>query len=367
MPVEPRDRGSSDAAARRWVQSPEADRLAHDPQPGGKRGLPERPQRRPPEAGDLHHRRIAAEREAENGDEQDHALDDRRVVGAHAQHEEDVDHDGERERTEDRADGATPATADERAPQHDGGEDLQQHLRADQRVSAAHVGGDEEAGRAVAHAGEGEGEEAHTPHIHAVGLRRSFVAADGVDSRADPRVLQQQPEQNGDCQDDDGGGQALGHQVAGEDQAEVPRHLAAGELEHEQRRALGDEHGGERHHDRLQADIGDEEAVDGADGRAQAERDDQRDEGEEAGPHIGGGSELGDQDHVDERDYRARREVEPARKDDDGLAERGERERRGARADAADVEIGDALAGDELQREHGGGEHGDGDDRAALT
>ena len=57
----------------------------------------------------------------------------------------------------------------------------------------------------------------------------------------------------------------------------------------------------------------------------------------------------------------------PARKDDDGLAERGERERRGARADAADVEIGDALAGDELQREHGGGEHGDGDDRAALT
>ena len=155
--------------------------------------------------------------------------------------------------------------------------------------------------------------------------------------------------------------------IAGEDQAEVPRHLAAGELEHQQRSALGDEHGGESHHDRLQANIGDEEAVECADGGAQAECDDEGDEGEEAGPHVSDGPELGDQDHVDQRDDGARREVEPAGEDDDGLTQGGEREGRGARTDAADVEIGDALAGDELQRDHGGCEHRDGDDRAALA
>ena len=183
-----------------------------------------------------------------------------------------------------------PAAADERAPQHHSGEDLQQHLGADQRVAAAHVGGDEKPGRAVTHAGEGEGEEARAPDVDPVGLGRPRVATDGVDARADARVLQQQPEEDGDCEDDDRGGQAFRDEIAGEDEAEVPGHLAAWELEHEQRRALGDEHGGERHHDRLQADIGDEEAVDRPDRPAEAERDDQRNEGEEAGPHVGDGA-----------------------------------------------------------------------------
>ena len=115
----------------------------------GKSAGPPRPEPRPALAQVVDQVGIAANRGGEHRQDQDRALRDRAVIGRDVQDEQDIDDDHQDVGAEHRAREPAAAAAEAGPADHDGGEDLEQHGIADQRVAAAGLGADEHAGQPI--------------------------------------------------------------------------------------------------------------------------------------------------------------------------------------------------------------------------
>ena len=119
---------------------------------------------------------------------------DGRVIGRDVEHEQDVDDDHQDVGADDRAGRPAAAAAERGAADHDGGEHLQQHGIADQRIARARLGADEDAGEAVEAAGQDIDEESHPRDPDAWRASRLDIAADRVERRPEPGALEPQPQ-----------------------------------------------------------------------------------------------------------------------------------------------------------------------------
>ena len=88
-------------------------------------------------AGLAHQPRIAPDFAGKDGKQQDHAFGDGRVIGRYIEDEEDVDDDHQHIGADDRAGRAAAPATKRGAADDDGGEHLQQHRIADQRIARA--------------------------------------------------------------------------------------------------------------------------------------------------------------------------------------------------------------------------------------
>ena len=111
-------------------------------------------------------------RAAEHRQDEDRAFRDGRVIGRHVEHQQDVDHHHQDIGAEHRAERPAAPAAQARAADDDGGEHLQQHRIADQRIGRAGLRADEHAGETVAAAADHIDQELRQPRAHADGARR---------------------------------------------------------------------------------------------------------------------------------------------------------------------------------------------------
>ncbi len=121
-------------ARRPAARPPQHDARRPGWQPAGQRAVAPR---LPALAGDAQiggDRRVAVERGAEHGQDQDDALGDRAVVGGDVEHQQDVDDDHQDVGADHRAEAAAAPAAERRAADHDGREHFEQQRRADQRI-----------------------------------------------------------------------------------------------------------------------------------------------------------------------------------------------------------------------------------------
>ena len=123
-------------------------------------------------------------RTCQHGQNQYAALGHRRVISRHIEHQQGVDHHHQNVGPEHGSGGAAATTAEHGAAQHDGGEHLQQHRCADQRVAGAGLCADEDAGQPVAGTGGDVQQQLHGAGGDACGLGRGVFAADGVHRHA---------------------------------------------------------------------------------------------------------------------------------------------------------------------------------------
>ena len=181
---------------------------------------------------------------------------------------------------------------------------------------------------------------------------------------ATPRreFLSSEPEQQHRRQQNQRHRQQLGDGIAGQEGGETGGDEPARLVEHEERQSLHDEHRREGDHDRLQAQKGDEEAIEGAG------RDADADPGEAPQQdrsrivlHVRGKRD------VDQRDDGTRREIEAAGEDHERFAHGRDRERRAAAREEADLEVGDRPGADPIDDEKQNDEDGDRDQEAAMA
>ena len=306
--------------------------------------------------------RVAADRGADHRQQQDHRLGDRHDVGRPVEHDQHVRDQHQREGREHRAEAAALAAADPGAAEDRRGEDEEQHAAAHQRVAGAGLGAEEDPARAVEGAGQRVAQELGPRDRDAVGEGGVLVAADGIERGAEARALDERPDAERQQDDQGRGGEAVGDQVAGEDHREAVGDVAPRVRHQQQVEAEDDEHHRQRHDHRLQPAVGDEEAVDRADRRPDAEAG-------EAHQHLAPEGIRGVQRHddVDERQHGAAGEVEAADQEHHRLAHGGEGERAGIGRDEADLEIADRARRDHVQADDDAGEGHDRDQQAPVA
>ena len=143
-----------------------------------------------------------------------------------------------------------------------------QHRRADQRIDASALGADENPRRPIEGPRQDVGDEFGRPRAYARRGGCILVAADCVDRDAERRVPDDDPDADRKKNHHERSRDDAGDRCAGEQGRKARRDIAAGRRTHEKRDALHDEQGRERDHDRLDFEIGDEEAVERARGGA---------------------------------------------------------------------------------------------------
>ncbi len=263
------------------------------------------------------------------------------VFGVYVKTSEEVYEEHQVIGADERADRAGGAAAEGRAADDDRGEHLQKDRIAGERIAGALLRRNEDAGGAVASTGDGVDEELHEGDADTLGARCIHVAADRIDGAPQRRILQPEPEQDDDAEDHDRHRQEIGNGVADERARKVAGDHASRLVHDEQRQALDDEHRRQRDDDRLEADESDEEAVERPGEHADANAEQGPGDDARCGVlHIGG------QNNVDEPDDGSGRQVESAGENDDGLADRGERERRAAARHEAHFEIAHRAGAD---------------------
>ncbi len=142
------------------------------------------------------------ERAAEDGKDEDHAFGHRAVIGGDVKDEEHIDRQHQRVRAEGGAEAAAAAAAETRPAEDGRGKDLQKDGRADQRIARTCLRCDEKAAGRVKGTGDDIGREFDSDDADAAGACSFFVAADGINAGAEPRILDDGP----DCErnrDDD--------------------------------------------------------------------------------------------------------------------------------------------------------------------
>jgi hypothetical protein len=206
--------------------------------------------------------------------------------------------------------------------------------------------------------GEDARDDEHAEHdaLHADARRpgRVRVAADGVQGASDPVVLQ---DKTGDREGDRGEPHRQRH---GEEGGGGQRVEAVGHAE--ERLALGrpdqqapqhDQHR-QRDDERVELELHDQDAVEGADGRA---RDQDRDQGQGGGEFgapagLGGGQHEQRSDGGRDTDDRFQGQVELAGDEDERLGEHDHREGGGGAEDRDQVALGEERVVDDRAEHH---------------
>ena len=207
---------------------------------------------------------------------------------------------------------------------------------------------DENAGKAIAAAGDDIGEEAGKIDANAGGARRLGVTANRVERRAEARRFEPKPEQNDAGEQQYRHRQNIRYRVPEVEVTECARNEAAWLLHDQQGHALRNEHRGKRHDDWLQAQKGDEHAIEGASRHADADASEspQRDRRVcRSRIHARG------QDHIDERDDRTGGEIKTAGEDHQRLAHGSQGKRCTAARHEADVEIAEMAGADRVDQD----------------
>ena len=129
-------------------------------------------------------RRGGVGRTSQHGQNKNAALSHRRVISRHVEHQQGVDHHHQDVGPKYSSGWAAATTAEHGPAQHDGGEHLQQHGCADQRIAGAGLGADKNACQPVTGSGCHVQQQLHGAGGDAGGLGRWVFAADGVHRHA---------------------------------------------------------------------------------------------------------------------------------------------------------------------------------------
>ena len=286
----------------------------------------------------LAQRSIRPQRACKRRRDQHKAFGHRAVIGRHIQRQQDVDHDHQCIGTDHRTYSAAASPGQRGAAQNDGGECLQQQGIANQRIGGAGLGADEDSGSPVKKAAERESPEFGPGHREASRPGSFGIAADRVKRRAERPVLDHQPYGQTSQNQQHRRGQHGSNRRSRQQRRQPGGDMATRIGQNQQRQSAHQKHRRQRHDNRLQAEIGDEETIESAHRRTRCQPG-------QHGQNLRGEGILrqGRYSGIDQRNRCAGRKIKAAGNDDQGLADGGQRQRRAAIGQGIEIEIVQAI------------------------